>query len=189
LIPYANAASAFETPTSTELVNQSNGTVGFNTGLGPQRARSVEAGVRGEVGGGAGGRALGYSLALYTSSVRDALVQARELDGRAFFENAGRLRHQGLEGGLTAAPASWAQLRLAYTFSDSRFTEYRIRNGATVDTLDGKRVAGIPRHVLRAGGGLFLGPAFVELEQQVTSALFADDRNTIPVEGWKAGVT
>ena len=85
-------------------------------------------------------------------------------------------------------PAETGQ-RGEFLRSDSRFREYRIPNGATVDTLDGRRVAGIPKHVLRAAGALFLGPAFVELEQQVTSSLFADDRNTIPVAGWRAGVT
>ncbi|HKH84386.1 MAG TPA: TonB-dependent receptor, partial [Gemmatimonadales bacterium] len=37
-VPYVNVSTAFETPTTTELVNQPDGSGGFNPDLGPQRA-------------------------------------------------------------------------------------------------------------------------------------------------------
>ena len=47
LIPYASVSTAFETPTTTELVNQPGTTGGFNTTLQPQRTLAFEVGVRG----------------------------------------------------------------------------------------------------------------------------------------------
>ena len=43
---YVNAASAFETPTITELTNQPDGKLGLNQELNPQRTRTVEMGCR-----------------------------------------------------------------------------------------------------------------------------------------------
>ena len=37
-VPYVNVSTSFETPTTTELVNQPDGSAGFNQDLGPQRA-------------------------------------------------------------------------------------------------------------------------------------------------------
>jgi iron complex outermembrane receptor protein len=59
-----------------------------------------------------------------------------------------------------------------------------------VDTLDGNRLAGVPGHHLRILFQAHPVPRLtLELEQQVSSNLFADDRNTIEVEGWGTGVT
>ena len=181
---YTNLATSFESPTTTELVNTSNGTAGFNATLAPQRTVSVELGARGRIGG-----ALDYSAAVFTSRIRDAIIQAREVDGRAFFENAGRVRNRGVEAGLGAAPWSWLRLDAAYTWADYRFTEYRIPNGAVTDTLDGKRLAGVPRHFFRATAAGTWGPLVVALDQTTAGRSYGDDRNTLAVDGWGAGVT
>jgi iron complex outermembrane receptor protein len=181
---YGLVSTAFETPTSTELVNQADATVGFNEALDPQRARSLEAGVR------AHGAGVVVTLSAFTIRVRDAIIQVREQSGRAFFANAGRTRNRGLEAGLSVAPAPWLDVRAAYTLADYRFTDYRVPAGQTVDTLDGNRLAGVPKHFLRAG--LTARPArgaVVTLDQVLASSLFADDRNRIEVDGWGAGVT
>ena len=47
-VPYVNVSTSFETPTTTELVNQPDGSGGFNPELGPQRAVNYEVGARGE---------------------------------------------------------------------------------------------------------------------------------------------
>ncbi|HEU5218467.1 MAG TPA: TonB-dependent receptor, partial [Gemmatimonadales bacterium] len=180
---YANVSTSFESPTTTELVNQANGTVGFNTTLGPQRTVTGEAGVRGRVGG------VDYSASGFIGGIRDAIIQAREQDGRAFFENAGKVRIRGLEVGLGAAPVSWLALQGAYTLGSYRFSEYRIPNGAVTDTLDGKRLAGVPKHFFRATATATLGALVLEVDQLTASDVFADDRNTQPVEGWGAGIT
>src|SRR5581483_3905886 len=44
---YANIGSAFETPTTTELGNQPDGSAGLNPDLEPQYSTTYESGVRG----------------------------------------------------------------------------------------------------------------------------------------------
>lgn len=181
---YANLATSFESPTTTELVNQANGTVGFNTTLGPQRTVSLEFGLRGRLGPN-----LDFTVAGFGSRVRDAIVQAREQDGRAFFRNAGRVRNHGIETGIGTAPWAWLRLQASYTYAKYQFSEYRIPNGAVVDTLDGKRIAGVPRHFFRGSLLGSFGTLRIELEQSTASDVFGDDRNTLRVEGWGLGVT
>lgn len=181
---YSNLSTSFESPTTTELVNTSNGTAGFNTDLDPQRTVSAELGSRGRVG-----RVLDYSFAVFTNWIRDAIIQAKEVDGRAFFENAGKVRNRGLEAGLGVAPWPWLRFQGAYAFANYRFSEYRIPNGATTDTLDGKHLAGVPKHFFRATLTLSHGPLVAELDQLTAGQLFADDKNTIEVPGWGRGIT
>ena len=181
---HAAVATAFETPTSTELVTTAGGGVGFNADLGPQRATAIEAGVRGT------GSWWSLHAVAFANRVRDAIVQARELNGRAFFANAARMRNDGFEVGAVAAPHPLVSLTAAYTYARYRFAEYRLQNGAAVDTLDGKRLAGVPRHFLRAS--LRLEPVTrltLFVDQVLSSSLFADDANTLDVGGWGAGVT
>jgi iron complex outermembrane receptor protein len=183
LTVYANGSTSFESPTTTELVN-TTGSLGFNTTLEPQRTRSGELGIRGRLGD-----RLDWSLTGFASRIRDAIIQAREVDGRAFFENAGRVRVRGIEGGLGADPLPWLSLRAAYTLASYRFAEYRIRNGATTDTLDGNRLAGVPRHFFRGSLAVRHGPVRLELEELTAGSVYGDDRNTLRVEGWGPGVT
>jgi iron complex outermembrane receptor protein len=183
LTVYANGSTSFETPTTTELVN-TTGNLGFNTTLGPQRTKSGELGIRGSLRGG-----LDYSLSGFVSRIRDAIIQAREVDGRAYFENAGKVRAKGIEAGLGLEPVRWVRLLAAYSYGNYTFAEYRIRNGATTDTLDGKRLAGVPRHFLRASVAFTPGPFRLEVEQTTAGSVYGDDKNTLLVEGWKAGVT
>ncbi|MEZ4457713.1 MAG: TonB-dependent receptor [Gemmatimonadales bacterium] len=180
---YLNVGSAFETPTTTELVALPTGRVGLNANLGPQRTASVETGVR------LRGTHGGLTAAMYRSAVHDALIQAREQDGRAVFENAGRLRIQGVELGLDWRPARILTVGLTYTHTDATYRDYRIRSGATVDTLDGNEVPGIPRHLFRGFATGTFGPVVLEWEQQLVAAFFADDRNAIEIPGQGAGVT
>lgn len=133
---------------------------------------------------------MALSLAAFQVRVQDAITQQRELGGRAYFANAGRTRNRGVEAGLAATIDPRLRLTAAYTFADYRFTDYTIRNGTAVDTLTGNRLAGVPRHFLRAG--LRAGPVAgltADLDQLVSSSLFANDANTLEVAGWGAGVT
>ncbi len=181
---YGLVSTSFETPTTTELVGRAGGAAGFNPDLDPQRATNVELGFRGRRGDGE------LTLTVFTTSIRDAIVQVREVGGRAYFDNAGRQRNRGIEAGLTALLASRAAVQAAYTFADYVFTDHVLLDGASADTLTGNRLAGVPRHFLRAG--LRLGPfggLTLDLDQQLSSSLFADDANTVTVDGWGAGVT
>jgi iron complex outermembrane receptor protein len=176
-VPYVNLSTSFETPTTTELANQPNGTGGFNSALKPQRAVTYEVGARGRASS-----RVSYSAAFFIGRITDALVQQQEVGGRAFFVNAGKTHNDGAELGLTVTPVDGLSLSGAYTFAHYRF--------ATGDALDGNKLPGVPDHFWRLGlrTNLFSG-LYVDADHTISSSLFADDANSIPVDAWGAGVT
>jgi iron complex outermembrane receptor protein len=137
--------TSFETPTTTELVNQPNSTGGFNTDLIPQRAVTLELGERGRIG------AFNYSIAGFLGRISDAIVQFSEVSGRGFFTNAGKVHNDGIEVGVDVTPVSTLRLFGSYTWSHYRFADYKIVNGTAVDTLDGKTLPGVPEAFIRLG--------------------------------------
>ena len=177
-VPYVNVATAFETPTTTELVNQPDGSGGFNTELGPQRAVNYEIGARGQPT-----PAVAYSVAFFLGRVTDAIVQQEEVGGRAFFRNAGRTHNDGAEFGLTVTPTAGLTLNGAYTYA-----RYRFASGA----FDGNRLPGVPEHYWRLGLRTALPAGFyLVADHTLSSSINADDANTdaLLVESWGAGVT
>jgi iron complex outermembrane receptor protein len=185
IVPYFNISTSFETPTTTELVNQPGGTGGFNDQLEPQHATNYEIGVRGRAG-----TSLEYSAAGFLGRIEDALIPFSEVGGRAFFSIAGRLHNDGIELEVRFAPAPAWELSATYTYAHYRFDHYRIISGTAVDTLDGNQLAGVPRHFMRAL--LRINPIRairLDVEQVVSASLFADDRNTLEAEGWGSGIT
>lgn len=182
-VPYVNVSTAFETPTTTELLSRADGAGGFSADLGPQRLRTLEAGARGRLGA-----RTSYELAVFQVDARDAIVQFLETNGRAFFRNAGQTRSRGAELGVVTLPTSWLELRAAWTLADYRFTDYVISlSPTTADTLDGNRLAGVPRQALRLGARASVGRATFDADHSVQGKMFGDDRNLVPVEGWGAG--
>ncbi|HEX6104159.1 MAG TPA: TonB-dependent receptor [Gemmatimonadales bacterium] len=176
LVPYFNVATAFETPTTTELVNQPDGSGGFNTELGPQRAVNYEIGARGQPT-----PTVTYSVALFLGRVTDAIVQEEEIGGRAFFRNAGRTHNDGAEVGLTVSPAAGLTLSGAYTYA-----HYRFASGE----FDGNRLPGVPEHFWRFGLRTALPRDFyLDADHTLSSSVAADDANTLVVDAWGAGVT
>jgi iron complex outermembrane receptor protein len=185
LVPYASISTSFETPTTTELVNQPGGTGGFNDQLDPQRAITYEAGARGRIG-----RRVSYSAAGFLSRITDAIVPYTEIGGRAYFENAGKLHNDGIEVGLNVEVVRGVQIFGSYTYAHYRFEKYRRVNGATVDTLDGKILPGVPKAFIRLGlRTSFLGHGAFDVDHTMSSSVFADDKNTLYVNGWGAKAT
>jgi len=182
LVPYVNVSTSFETPTTTELVNQPDGSGGFNPDLGPQRAVNYEIGVRGQPV-----PSVGYSVAAFLGRVSDAIVQGPEVGGRAFFRNAGKTHNDGAEVGITVYPTSGLTLRGSYTYARYRFTDYQLADGTV---LDGNRLPGVPEHFWRLGLRASLPADFyLDADHTLTSSILADDANTIWVDSWGAGVT
>ncbi len=181
-VPYVNVSTAFETPTTTEMVNQPDGSGGFNPALGPQRALNYEIGARGQPV-----PSVSYSLALFLGRVSDAILQGPEVGGRAFFRNAGKTHNDGAEVGLTVSPAAGLTLRGSYTYARYRFTDYQLADGTV---LDGNRFPGVPEHFWRFGLRTSL-PAdfFLDADHTLSSSVLADDANTTYVDAWGAGVT
>jgi iron complex outermembrane receptor protein len=180
--PYVTISTSFETPTTTELVNQPNSTGGFNTTLNPQRTMNYEVGARGTVG------AISYSVAGFLGRVRDAIVQFSEVSGRGYFTNAGRVKNDGFELGVSGRVGDRLRLFGNYTYANYRYDQYRIVDGSSVDTLDGKRVPGVPKAFIRLG--LRAGPVAglaLDVDHTMASSIFANDANTIYVNGWGKG--
>jgi iron complex outermembrane recepter protein len=156
---YANVATAFETPTTTELANRPDGAGGFNPELQPQRTRSWEGGARLHLGA-----AARLEAAAYHARVRGALIpfEVEALPGRQYFRNAGEAVHRGVEMAAVLTPRQGWTARAAYTWTDARFGEYVVGG----EDLRGNRVPGIAPHRLelsstvRARGG-FVGGADV----------------------------
>lgn len=182
LIPYVNVSTSFETPTTTELVNQPDGSAGFNRDLGPQRAVNYEIGARGQPV-----PSVTYSLALFLGRVSDAIVQGEEVGGRAFFRNAQKTHNDGAEVGLSVSPVAGFTLRGAYTYARYRFVEEPAGTG-----LDGNRLPGVPEHFWRFGlrTGLPSG-LYLDADHTISSSVAADDANSpeLVVDSWGAGVT
>ena len=136
---YANLATAFETPTTTELANRPTGAGGFNPELRPQRTVSVE--------GGAKARLAGWAWvegAVYRARIEDALIpfEVEGAPGRVFYRNAGSARHRGVEAAATLSPRPGWTARAAYTWTDARFARYVV-NG---EDRAGNRVPGVSPH-------------------------------------------
>lgn len=138
---YATIATAFETPTTTELADPS-GAGGFNRALEPQQATNYEVGAKGRLG-----VRSQYQLALFTTDVDDELVpfQLEGQPGRTFFANAGESRRRGVELGVSTRPLDGLQLTMAYTWSDFEFREFSDAQG---NDFAGNVLPGIPEHQL-----------------------------------------
>lgn len=175
--PYASVATAFETPTTTELVNRPEGGGGLNPMLAPQRATNFELGLRGRAG-----TVLAYRIAAFQADVEDGLIsfEVPTEPGRSFFRNVGASRHRGVEIGVTI-PTDPLVVRGAYTYSDYRFRDFVTEDGV----FDGNRLPGVPEHrlywSLRAAAPLGLWAA---VDNTHASAMVADDANTAESAGW-----
>ncbi len=167
---YANVASAFETPTATELGNHPDGSAGINQELNPQRSTTGEMGVKGFFGA-----LLNYDIAAYSARVRDELVpfEIPGSNGRRYFRNAGRTRRRGAEAGgqLNIGLLSFMG---AYTFSAFHFDTYR--TGALV--YDGNAIPGVPRNRWQAAVRANSARGFVVVESEGAGRVFLDDANS-----------
>lgn len=181
---WTSVATAFETPTTTELANREVGDGGFNTALDPQRSVSFEAGTRVQLG------AASLEAAGYRTTTRDALIAYRENAGRTYFRNAGRTRTTGAEAGATIALRSGLMFAATWTYTNAVFSDYTVPGGDQTIHLTGNRLAGIPRHIARVGIRGPIGRGFaIDIDHAFASTMYADDFNTITVDGWGIGVT
>jgi iron complex outermembrane receptor protein len=181
---WSNMGTSFETPTTTELGNRPDGTGGFDDRLGPQHSLSTEVGVRAQRSR--------YRLEIvgYLTRTRDAIVPFREVSGRTYYRNAGQTRTRGAEATLTLPVVAQLHALATLTLTDARFASYRVTSGSTVDTLDGRRVPGIPLAVFRVGLRGDLGAGWwVDGEQALSSGQYADDDNLLRADGWGLGIT
>ncbi|MDH5804389.1 MAG: TonB-dependent receptor [Gemmatimonadota bacterium] len=176
--PYINFSTAFETPTTTELVNRPTGGGGFNPDLNPQRALNFEVGARGNVGAKAQ-----YQFAAFSVDVRDALIPFEDSlqPGRQFFRNAGRTRHNGLEMGFRIRPTERILFVTAYTFAGYEFVDFSTDDGV----FDGNSIPGVPKHFWYGSVRLNSGRGWwAHADLNASSNFFVDDANTAENDAW-----
>ena len=179
-VPYVNVSTAFETPTTTELVNQPDGSGGFNPELGPQRAVNYEIGARGQPAPG-----VSYSVALFLGRVTDAIVQRPEVGGRAFFRNAGKTHNDGAEVGLSVTPVARAHAERGV-----HLRPLSVRRAARATCSTAIACPACPEHFWRLGLRTALPPASTSMP---TTRSARRSWRTMPtpivVDSWGAGVT
>lgn len=167
---YANLATAFETPTTSELSNRPDGRAGFHPELDPQETRSLEAGVRLSLPG-----SVRVEAALYDAAVDRALVPREGPGGQVFFRNAGRLSRRGAELSTAWRPAPRWEAVLAYALQDYRFDRFRTADG----DFSGNDEPGVPGHRVDASlTGTLPGALRLEVDATWVDAFPVDDANT-----------
>lgn len=170
LSAYASFATAFETPTTSELSNDPTGRGGFNRELRPEVLRSFELGLRGRFEG----ATLSWGLAAYRGTVDDALIPFEGESEVVFYRNAGRVSRDGIEAELAWTPASEVELSAAYTFQDFVFDRFTTAAG----DFSGNREPGVPRHRLSFGAGAKLpGGLRAEADARWVDVFPVDDAN------------
>ncbi|HEX6535283.1 MAG TPA: TonB-dependent receptor [Gemmatimonadaceae bacterium] len=183
---YATVASAFETPTATELGNHPDGSAGLNPDLKPQLSTTYEVGLKGLLA-----TRVQYDLSLFDTEVRDELIpfEVPGGQGRTYYRNAGHTRRQGVEVGASTLVGS-LELGATYSYSRFRFREF------VVDGTDfaGKRIPGIPEQRAQIAATWHRGTFFATVEGLAQSRVFVDDGNSGSADGYavmnfRAGAT
>ncbi len=172
LATFVNLATAFETPTTTELANNPEGEGGFNQDLEPQVGFTIEAGMRGLLG-----TMAAYEATYFHTTLHGELVafELAEEPGAPFFRNSGRSTREGMELTLQFTPSRFLRTRLTYATNEARFREFEVDG---VD-LAGNRVPGLAPS--RLEGLVRLGPGawFAELRGERTAAIPGNDLNQV----------
>ncbi len=172
---YANVATSFETPTTTELANRPDGAGGFNPELQPQRTTSAEVGLKGTVAR----TGVTYQLGVYRARVRDALTpfEVPDAPARQFFRNAGSAIHRGVELSAAAWLATTVRAEVSYALTDARFDRFTTDAGS----FGGRRVPGVAPHqasVAVAYGRPSTDRAYAVATARYQSAIPVNDANS-----------
>ncbi len=135
-----------------------------NPDIEPQRARSIEAGLRGTTA------AHRFELVAYRTAVEDEI----DFDPATFrYGNLEGSLHQGVEAAASLFAGSPVRPRLAYTWTQA---------GQRSGPARGRQLKNIPRHVLRAGAGLDLpGGVGAEISGSWYADRWLDDANLLPL--------
>jgi iron complex outermembrane recepter protein len=168
---YLNGSTVFETPTTTELINNPAGTGGFNPNLDPQTSYSLELGLKGNPG-------IEYELALFYIRTKDEITpfELAVFPGRTFFRNSGTSERKGVEAWFRWHPYENWQGTVSYTYSDFEFRDFAV-GGLN---FKGNRIPGIPVH--RAVGQIeYRQPEgwFGSLQAEHIGQFYVDNENTV----------
>jgi len=168
---FASFSTAFEIPTTTELVNRPDGLGGFNPGLDPQRISGIELGLR---HGGSRGR---LDLAAYRQQLTNFLspFQQENGDGRTFYRNVGMVDYSGIE-------VAWTWLLNASLSLDgtASFHRYEFASG----DREGRTEPGVPERFGSVRLTAARGHIAASTRVRAAGKQFADDANASTVAGF-----
>ncbi len=171
MLLFANVSTAFETPTTTELVNRPDGDGGFNPDLDPQCTLGFEIGAR----GGFPAARLHFDVALYRLNITDRLLPTQDEEGRTFFRNAGENTHQGVELALRWQAHSSTEIQLTYTGNQFVFAN---------DPNKDNRIPGVPDHHLYLGLSTTQHGFRGQLTAEIAGDAYANDGNSAQNDGY-----
>lgn len=172
MVFFANYATAFETPTTTELVNRPDATGGFNPDLDPEYTRGLEIGARGRPD-----PRVFIDIALYRSKVDNILTQFESAteDARTYYRNAGTNIHRGAEIATTVLPHPNVEVTLGYALHD-----LKLRSGS----LRGNFLPGVPPHRAFLHPDIVLGALRLGAAMELVSKYYVDEGNDVENEGY-----
>jgi iron complex outermembrane receptor protein len=173
---YVNAASAFETPTITELTNQPDGKLGLNQDLQPQRTQTLEVGVQSIIGA-----HLKFDGAIFGAIAQHELVgfDVPGVIGRRAYRNSGKTRRQGLEANLQYVGA-WGEAGGDYTLSRFRFVNYSVGTA----NYAGNVIPGVPVHQGQAFVNLRSHGWYFTTDANSASRVSAADAANVYASAW-----
>jgi iron complex outermembrane receptor protein len=178
---YTNYATAFQTPTTTELSNQPTAEGGFNPDLQPETLRSFEFGVKGLWPQ----KHFEWDVAFYAMNIEQMLIPYQIQNAGSdeiFFRNAGAARNRGVEVSCEWRPLPQVRAALAYTFMNFEFKDFVVETASNARAqLAGNEVPGVPpQHVFASLLYEHTSGVYAELEAQWTSEYFTNDFNGPP---------
>jgi iron complex outermembrane receptor protein len=136
---YTSWGQGFLPPATEELANNPDRQGGFNKGLVPATSRGEEFGVRGDVA-----KRFFYDTAFFHLATENDFgryrVPSRPLE--TFYRNAGSSRRYGLETSVDWYARPSLVARMAYTFSNFKYTSVQSLQG----DFTGKFMPNAPRH-------------------------------------------
>ncbi len=140
---YANVATGFRVPTTTELA-ASDASGGFTSDLDPERTLGLEVGAKGLLW-----ERLFYDIALFDLRIDNVAVEFDE-GGPPLFRDAGEVRRRGAELAFSALLRPGLSIRASYTYADYRYTDFDVTSGPVTTEFDGKREPNTPKHSIAA---------------------------------------
>jgi outer membrane receptor protein involved in Fe transport len=198
LTAYAGYSEANRAPTPAELscasaaapCSLANFFVG-DPNLKQVVARTVEAGVRGNFRP-FDETTLSYKVGLYRSDLDDDIAFVNSVIlGRAFFQNVGATRRQGLDASVKLTGPRW-QVSVGYSYTDATFQTGFVESGGSNPAQDangnitirpGKRLPGIPANQVKLSASYKITDAWTVGATGIgvtSSYLFGDEANLTP---------
>jgi iron complex outermembrane receptor protein len=140
---YANLATAFRVPTTTELA-PSDSAGGFASDIDPEKTLGFEIGAKGLIW-----ERVFYDLVLFDLRIDDVAVEFDE-GGPTLFRDAGKVRRRGAELAFSVLVHPGLSLRASYTYADYRYVDFDVVEGGIVTELDGRHEPNTPKHSVGA---------------------------------------